>query len=110
MSNLGSRHFAALAFVGWFLMIPPDSTKVLHSVDSEAPLSHWITVANFPTSESCEKALAELQDKNQDPVELDTTGKLRRFQKRQPPDPALGKARAINAGCVASDDWRLKGK
>ena len=109
MGRLNSRHTAALAFVGWYLMMPPDSAKVPHSVDSEAPLSHWITVATFDTSENCEKALAQLQNKNQDPIELDKTGKLQRLRKRGP-DPALGRARAINAGCVESDDFRLKGR
>jgi hypothetical protein len=103
-----NRHVATLAFVGWYLMMPPDSSRIPHSVDMTAPLSRWSIVTSFDTSEKCEKALAELQSKNQDPIELDTTGKLRRFQKRQPPDPALGIARAINAGCVESDDFRLK--
>jgi hypothetical protein len=104
-----SRHVAALAFVGWYLMMPPDSAKVPHSVDAEAPLSHWITVATFETSESCEKALADVQNNRRDPIELDKTGKLRRLQKRDP-DPGLGLSRSINAGCVESDDFRLKGK
>ena len=39
---------------------------------------------------------------------VDKTGKLARLQR--PPDAALGKARAINAACVASDDIRLKSK
>ena len=103
------RHLAALTLVGWDLMMPPDSAKIPHEVESSAPLSRWAIVATFDTSESCEKALAELQTKNRDPIELDTTGKLRRFQKREPPDPALGTARAISAGCVESDDFRLKG-
>jgi lipocalin len=95
----------ALALVGWFLMMPPDSPKIPHEVDAEAPLSHWIAVTSFDTSENCEKALADLQNSNQDPIELDKTGKHKRLQKN---DAALAKARAINAGCVASDDWRLK--
>ena len=101
------RHAAALAFVGWYLMMPPDSAKVPHSVDSEAPLSRWIIVATYDTQDNCEKALADIQHKEQDPIELDKTGKLQRFQKH---DAALGKARAIDAGCVESDDFRLKGR
>lgn len=107
MANLKSRHLAALALVGWYLMMPPDSTKIPHDVESEAPLSRWAIVASFDTQEHCEKTLADLQNKEEDPVDLDQTGKLQRLQKH---DPALGKARAINAGCVASDDFRLKGK
>ena len=102
-------HAAASALVGWYLMMPPDSAKIPHEVEGSAPLSRWAIVATFDTSEKCEAALAELQNKNRDPVELDTTGKLRRFQKRQPPDPALGTARAIASGCVESTDFHLKG-
>ncbi len=109
MGQVKRRHVAALAFMGWYLMMPPDSTKVPHSVDSAAPLSRWSIVVSFDTSESCEKALADLQSKERDPIELDTTGKLRRLHKREP-DPALEIARAINSGCVASDDFRLKRK
>ena len=107
MSHPTSRHFAALAFVGWYLMMPPNSAKIPHDVDPEVPLAHWITVASFDTEEKCEKALADLQNSEQDPLTLDTKGKLARLHK-QPPDPALAKARAINAGCVESDDFRLK--
>ena len=107
MGHRKSRHVVALALVGWYLMMPPDSAKVPHSVDSEAPLSHWISVATFATSDDCEKALADLQKTEQDPISLDKTGKLARFQKH---DEALGKARAVNAACVESDDFRLNGK
>ncbi len=103
------RHAAALAIVGWYLMMPPDSAKIPHSVDSRAPLSRWMIVATFDTSEACEKALADIQSKERDPSELDTTGKLRRL-KKDPPDPALGISRAVNSGCVESDDFRLKKK
>jgi hypothetical protein len=107
VSNLKSRPFAALAFVGWYLMMPPNSTKYPHEVDSDVPLSRWIIVTSFDTEDNCEKALTDLQNKEQDPITLDKTGKLARLQKK-PPDAALGKARAINAACVASDDIRLK--
>lgn len=101
------RHATALALVGWYLMMPPDSPKIPHSVDLKAPLSRWTVVVSFPTSEACEKALADIQNKERDPVELDTTGKLR-SKKKDPPDLALGISRAINSGCVESDDFRLK--
>lgn len=101
------RHTAALAFVGWYLMMPPDSAKIPHAVDSEAPLSRWIVVATFDTEDNCEKVLAGVQNKQQDPIELDKTGKLKHLQKN---DDALGKSRAVNAACVESDDFRLKGR
>jgi len=102
------RHLAALTLVGWYLMMPPDSAKIPHEVEQSAPLSRWAIVATFDASDKCEKALADLQNANRDPIELDTTGKLRRL-KKQPPDPALATARAIGSGCVESDDFRLKG-
>lgn len=108
MSNLKSRHFAALAFVGWYLVMPPNSTKYPHEVDSDVPLGRWMIVTSFDTEDNCEKALTDIQNSEQDPITLDKTGKLARLQR--PPDPALGKARALNAACVASDDIRLKSK
>ena len=107
MSNLNSRHFAALAFVGWYLMMPPNSTRYPHEVDADVPLPRWTIVTSFDTDDSCEKALTDLQNNEQDPITLDKTGKLKRLQKN---DAALGKARALNAACIASDDIRLKGK
>ena len=107
MRNLKSRHLAALALVGWYLMMPPDSAKIPHEVDAEVPLARWIVVSSFETEENCEKALTDIQNSEQDPVTLDKTGKLKRLQKN---DAALGKARAINSACVASDDIRLNGR
>ena len=108
MKNLKSRHhLAALALVGWYLMMPPDSPKIPHDVDTNTPIARWITITSFDTDESCEKALTDLQNSEQDPITLDKTGKLKRLDKH---DAALGKARAINAACLASDDIRLKSK
>jgi len=105
--NLHSRHLAALALVGWYLMMPPDSAKIPHDVDSDTPISRWIVVTTFPDEDTCEKGLTDIQNSQQDPVTLDKTGRLKRLQKN---DAALGKARALNAACLASDDIRLKGK
>ncbi len=107
MRNLHSRHLAALAIVGWYLMMPPDSAKIPYDVDSDTPISRWIVVTSFDTEDNCEKALTDIQNNQQDPTTLDKTGKLKRLQKN---DAALGKARALNAACLASDDIRLKGK
>jgi hypothetical protein len=107
--QMRSRHAAALALVGWYLMVPPDST-VPHSVDSAAPISRWSIVTDFESAASCTQALRELQNKNGDPAKLDRTGRLRRFQKRQPADPELARARVDHATCVAASDPQLKEK
>ena len=99
-------HLAALALVSWFLMMPPDSAKIPHDVEAEAPLSRWVYVATYDTEDHCEKALTNIQNSEQDPSTLDRTGRLAKLQR--PPDAALGKARALNAACVAADDIRLK--
>jgi len=104
--NLKSRHLAALALVGWYLMMPPDSAKVPHDVDTGVPLAHWIVVTTYDTEENCEGALTGIQNSQTDPITLDKTGKLKRLDRH---DDALGKARALNAACVESDDIRLKG-
>jgi hypothetical protein len=103
------RHAAALALVGWYLMVPPDST-VPHSVDSAAPMSRWSIVTNFESADTCKQALTELQNKNGDPAKLDATGRLRRFQKREPADLGLARARIDHASCIATGDPRLKEK
>lgn len=104
MRNLKSRHLAALALVGWYLMMPPDSPKIPHDVDVDTPLSHWIVVTTYDDEDACENALTGIQNSQTDPITLDKTGKLKRLDRH---DDALGKARALNAACVASDDIRL---
>jgi|SRR5208282_1544255 len=107
--QMRSRHAAALAVVGWYLMVPPDST-VPHSVDSAAPISRWSIITNFESADTCKQALRELQNKNGNPSKLDFTGRLGRFQQRQGADPELARARVDHATCVATDDPRLKEK
>jgi hypothetical protein len=107
VSHSHSRHLAALALVGWYLMMPPDSAKIPHNVDAEAPLSRWTIVTTYVDEDGCEKALTDVQNSEQDPAELDKTARLARLRKN---DAALGKARAINAACVESDDVRLRGR
>ena len=45
------RHAAALALVGWYLMVPPVDGK---SVDSDAPLSKWTVYATSDSARKCE--------------------------------------------------------
>lgn len=102
-----SRHLAALALVGWYLMMPPDSPKIPHGVDADTPLSHWIVVTTYDDQDACENALTGIQNSQTDPITLDKTGRAKRFDRH---DDALGKARALNAACVESDDIRLKAR
>src|ERR1700720_1401642 len=101
MANRKSRHLAALALVGWYLMMPPDSPKIPHDVDTNTPIARWITVTSFDTEDNCEKPLTNLQNNEQDPIPFDKTVKLKRLKKNA---ASLGKARPLNASCLASDD------
>ena len=75
------HHAAALALVGWYLMMPlPPIAHNTRSINPDslfaAPLSRWSIIRTFPTQKECET----YRDAN--PMEL----------------------------CVASDDPRLKEK
>jgi hypothetical protein len=48
------RHTAALALVGWYLMMPPVTSD--GRIQKNAPLSRWYIFSNFETKEECEKA------------------------------------------------------
>jgi hypothetical protein len=79
------RHAAALALVGWYLMLPPFNGK---SVDADAPLSKWTVYA---TSDSVGKR--------------EGTRMIAAF-KRSQADANMQKELEA-AQCVASDDARL---
>ena len=49
------RHPAALALVGWYLMVPPSMGGKL---DIKAPLSGWIDQGAFDRADDCESARA----------------------------------------------------
>jgi hypothetical protein len=88
------RHAAALALVGWYLMLPPWRViggEVRSSVpDPDASLSKWINVRNFDTAASCDHALMQF---------LDAAGDG---------EPLSDRNRARFARCIATDDPRLK--
>ena len=95
MAAMKPRHAAALALVGWYLMVPPFSAKdVLYNT----PLSRWQPVEKYST-------LAECEEGKQTAV--------REFAAFLDADmvPKSFKMKALQAGkCIASDDPRLKGK
>jgi hypothetical protein len=73
------HRFAALAFVGWYLMLPPlriegptsdPNTPV--RVDTNAPLSQWRIIAGFETAKECHDYPAHFLDvlqKSKGPVQ-----------------------------------------
>src|ERR1019366_1831005 len=54
------RHAAALALVGWYLMIPPLDSTGTHRTP---PISLWATLKVFDTAVECSAAMKDVQDK-----------------------------------------------
>ena len=95
------RHSAALALVGWYLMLPPDQNPALPATrDITAPISEWVRVGSFDSAVACE---AEQQKRVQVYIHLGLT---------TPEAASTYRDRTLdyeNAQCIASDDPRLKG-
>ena len=104
------RHAAALALVGWYLMLPPMNEKGVYTQDS---ISDWDHVGSYDSAAECDQTARQMQDgiaaigdqefKERSQREAAQNGKM-----------AISRAdalkRAYAAQCVASDDPRLKGK
>ena len=106
-----SRHTAALALVGWYLMLPPNKKD-------DAPLSEWTVSHSYASAEACQSA----QNKNRDQAaaELKTYDNMTDKQRRdlqhnqQAFDQETADSdsfdQAFQSACIASDDPRLKEK
>jgi hypothetical protein len=82
-------HVAALALMGWYLMMPPPLSR---SRDRLVPLSRWTTTSSFESKKACE-------------AERDHFSKLDPGAEVAGNDPAY---QVYDAECVATDDPRLK--
>jgi hypothetical protein len=95
---MNSRHAAALALVGWYLMVPPLTPGGgPHEVLFHAPLSKWEVGEDIDTKAECEDSLRE-HINNMD---------------RDANDCAVGTCAVMvveyaHGRCMASDDPRLK--
>ena len=78
---------AALAMLAWFLVAPPTDPNTNTGLP-DAPISDWIAVGKFKTSEDCENIRA-----NQEPERF--SPKIRRF--------------AIYVRCIEDSDSRQLG-
>jgi hypothetical protein len=78
-----------LALVGWYLLVPPLSSRNSNAVEINAPLSNWHIFQSFDSVSECE-ALRE---------------RIRQGEKGTPYYQAI-----LTSACIASDDPRLKEK
>ena len=96
------RHAAALALVGWYLMMPPENFPSSDEPISTAPLEQWHVWHSFDAADECERF--KLSEENR----LWAT-----VLRAEPYTNAQTFARVfhlemVDAECIASDDPRLK--
>jgi hypothetical protein len=108
---MNCSHAAALALVGWYLMMPPVSTYNGKAfVDSEAPLWEWKGIGGRLNSiADCENAKQKSQKQAQHDNEtgLETAARM----DANPPDQALAQFESARSmRCVSTDDPRYKEK
>ncbi len=98
------RHAAALAIVGWYLLVPPIADNPTDI--GRAPLSEWINKGSYDTAAQCRDALnANIK------YHLDRTTRLERepyVEADVKQATRLLYEAARSAQCVATDDPRLK--
>jgi hypothetical protein len=96
--SMNLRHAAALALVGWYLMISPLDPANMTQVDTGAPLSKWHSMKTYSSKTECDKG-------RDDERATGARGLNSRSQTKRVIATALSSAQ-----CIATDDPRLKGK
>jgi hypothetical protein len=110
MQNMNLRHVAALALVGWILMVPPMEADTvppghyqkLTGVDRKAPLSRWGLYAPSKTASDCNQ-LRSAKIKEAQRLYSSASGPYASDQR-------IESEQIEQAQCVSTDDPRLKGK
>jgi hypothetical protein len=99
------RHAAALALVGWYLMMPPSSSswlgcsahqlgltnQVCFYIDTAAPMPKWSIQGSFGSARECAEA------------QLRASEAARKLAGQDP----LRYYQTVEAVCIATDDPRL---
>jgi hypothetical protein len=95
------RHAAALALVGWYLMLAPHDLH--YAVVPSAPLSQWKLQGSYDTAAQCMKVRSERIER--------LTNSLRAIGPDQQPLDEAGTRESFATifKCIATDDPRLKG-
>ena len=94
-SRMNLRHAAALALVGWYLMVPPQQSFKDHKY-YEAPLVEWTHKATFDAEFECKQEISK---------------GCHHYEHIEGYYGMLGlEGPLCRARCVATDDPRLKAK
>jgi hypothetical protein len=94
------RHAAALALMGWLLMVPP-VVPPTREVNKSAPLKEWTVIFEFPNNEGCDSARYKLRKQT-------LAGQAAQAKGKTPTIDPDAFCALCSAQCVASDDPRLK--
>jgi hypothetical protein len=91
------RHAAALALVGWYLMVPPMHDAKWYGVERAAkfPVSRWEPLPSYDSALECESGKLWFQQK------------AKKDEHKSESDHAFY-GYMLQAQCIASDDPRLK--
>jgi hypothetical protein len=103
---MNSRHAAAIALVGWYLMLPPaldDPNRPKALIDVNAPISEWSAQGTFDTAQECKQA------RDAGKQEFYRSDFWNKSKKRSRVD-SIKLLQKSEAACIASDDPRLKRK
>jgi hypothetical protein len=103
------RHAAALALLGWYLMMPPVTND--NHPDPAAALSTWQNVAAYDSALDCQRALGDMKDalgREETKQEYREGLEGVRRSSRVPLSYSDFMQRAENSQCVSADDPRLK--
>ena len=96
------RHAAALALVGWYLMVPPQAKeRELHyMLDTSVALSKWYIFGSYDSAEQCKDDLYRLSKQSYDRFGQD---KMVRPETKE----EARAAQYVASQCIATDDPRL---
>jgi hypothetical protein len=84
------RHAAAVALVGWYILVPPPACLQSQTPDLHASLSKWAPVEMYPSARTCSEGLSDL-----------------RYLAQHPRPSAYASKNLAYGRCIASDDPRL---
>ena len=108
---MNRRHAAALALVGWYLMVPPRDGNSLNAL---APFSKWEIADSFDSANECRQALKQKRAVAEDMKKERLVEDEQRSQHGDPPSANFEliatEAQNRRAVCIATDDPRLKGR
>jgi len=105
---LNLRHAAAIALMGWYLLVPPGSCEPKWVSQGKplacaAPLSEWIVTLSFANRDKCDaERRADISSGNQEMANANDSG-----------DKMLIEStrkiywRALTERCISTDDPRL---